>query len=75
MRHRLGFMQGRLCEPVDGLIQAFPLRDWETEFSVASGIDMHLLEWTLDHKSLYSNPIMTAEGQNKIRHYEIQQHV
>ena len=44
MRHRLGFIQGRLCEPVDGRIQAFPWRDWASEFSAASGINMHLLE-------------------------------
>ena len=60
-------MQGRLCEPVDGQIQAFPWRDWENEFSIASSIDLHLLEWTLDHEKLYDNPLMTAEGQKIIR--------
>ncbi|MBM4229335.1 MAG: TIM barrel protein [Gammaproteobacteria bacterium] len=60
-------MQGRLCEPVDGKIQAFPWRDWESEFPSAASIDLHLMEWTLDQERLYENPLMTTEGQEKIR--------
>lgn len=67
MTLQIGFMQGRLCEPVDGKIQAFPWRDWELEFSVAAAIDMHLMEWTLDHERLYDNPLMTLDGQKNIR--------
>lgn len=63
----IGFMQGRLCERVDGKIQAFPWRDWEGEFPVAAAIDIHLMEWTLDQGRLYENPLMTLEGQEKIR--------
>jgi L-ribulose-5-phosphate 3-epimerase len=66
MTHRIGFMQGRLCEPVDGKIQAFPWRDWESEFSAAAAIDLHLMEWTLDQARLYENPLMTVDGQEKI---------
>ena len=60
-------MQGRLCECVDGKIQAFPWRDWECEFPAAMAIDLHLMEWTLDQERLYENPLMTKEGQEKIR--------
>jgi hexulose-6-phosphate isomerase len=67
MSHQIGFMQGRLCERVDGKIQAFPWRDWESEFPAAVAIDLHLMEWTLDQERLYENPLMTAEGQEKIR--------
>lgn len=67
MTHQIGFMQGRLCERVDGKIQAFPWRDWESEFSAAAGIDLHLMEWTLDQDRLYENPLMTGEGQERIR--------
>lgn len=67
MINRIGFMQGRLCEPVDGKIQAFPWRHWESEFSAASAIDMNLMEWTLDQERLYENPLMTRGGQDKIR--------
>lgn len=63
----IGLMQGRLCERVDGKIQAFPWRDWESEFPAAAAIDLHLMEWTLDQERLYENPLMTTEGQKKIR--------
>ncbi len=63
----IGFMQGRLCERVDGKIQAFPWSDWESEFPAASEIDLHLMEWTLDQERLHENPLMTMEGQEKIR--------
>jgi len=67
MSHQIGFMQGRLCERVDGKIQAFPWRDWENEFPAAAAIDLHLMEWTLDQERLYENPLMAADGQEKIR--------
>ena len=60
-------MQGRLSECVNGKIQAFPWRDWEKEFSTAASIDIHLMEWTLDQARLYENPLMTVDGQKKIR--------
>jgi L-ribulose-5-phosphate 3-epimerase len=66
MTQQIGFMQGRLCERVDGKIQAFPWRDWESEFPAATSIDLHLMEWTLDQERLHENPLMTTEGQEKI---------
>lgn len=66
MRSRIGFMQGRLCDEVDGKIQAFPWKDWESEFSSAWEIGMGLMEWTLDQERLYQNPLMTADGQKNI---------
>ena len=67
MINRIGFMQGRLCDRVDGKIQAFPWREWESEFPAAAAIDLHLIEWTLDQERLYENPLMTSEGQKKIK--------
>lgn len=67
MNNNIGFMQGRLCERVDGKIQAFPWRDWENEFPAAAAINLHLMEWTLDQERLYENPLMTADGQERIR--------
>ena len=67
MSHRIGFMQGRLCECVDGKVQAFPWRDWENEFRSAAELNLHLMEWTLDQERLYENPLMTINGQRKIR--------
>jgi L-ribulose-5-phosphate 3-epimerase len=63
----IGFMQGRLCEVVDGKIQAFPWRDWEKEFSIAAAIDLYLMEWTLDQERLHENPLMVPDGQEKIQ--------
>lgn len=60
-------MQGRLCDLVDGKIQAFPWREWKKEFSAAAEIELKLMEWTLDQERLYENPLMTAEGQEEIR--------
>lgn len=65
--NNIGFMQGRLCDRVDGKIQAFPWRDWESEFPSAAAIDLHLMEWTIDQERLYENPLMTADGQKRIR--------
>lgn len=59
-------MQGRLCDQVNGLIQAFPKDDWEKEFKIANSIDIQLMEWTLDYADLYQNPLMTIEGRAKI---------
>lgn len=62
----IGFMQGRLCERVDGKIQAFPWRDWESEFEVAQRLGVPLMEWTLDQERLYENPLMTVAGRQRI---------
>jgi len=67
MKERIGFMQGRLCDLVNGKIQSFPWIDWESEFSAAAAIDFHLMEWTLDQENLHLNPLMTVAGQQRIR--------
>ncbi len=59
-------MQGRLCDQVEGKIQAFPWRDWETEFPIAKEINLNLMEWTLDQENLYENPLMNIKGREKI---------
>lgn len=64
--HLIGFMQGRLCNQVDGKIQAFPWLDWESEFSVAAKIGINAMEWTLDQEDLFINPLMTTMGQERI---------
>lgn len=66
-RDRIGFMQGRLSEPVDGKIQAFPWRQWRQEFPLARELGFGLMEWTLDQERLYENPLLTAAGQQEIR--------
>jgi len=63
----IGFMQGRLCDRVDGKIQAFPWCDWQNEFPVAQRLEISLMEWTLDQERLYENPLMTVPGRQRIR--------
>ncbi len=63
----IGFMQGRLCDRVDGKIQAFPWRDWEKEFPLARQLGIPLMEWTLDQERLHENPLMTVTGRERIR--------
>ena len=67
MKHRIGFMQGRLSPMIDGRIQAFPWANWKDEFPFAEQIDIHLMEWTLDQDRLYENPLLTEAGQAEIR--------
>ena len=67
MNHKIGFMQGRLSDPVDGQIQSFPWVSWEEEFQVAKKIDIELMEWTLDDAKLFQNPLMTHNGYSRIK--------
>ena len=41
-----GFMQGRLCDQINGQIQAFPWDEWRSEFQIASEIGFYKIEWT-----------------------------
>ena len=59
-------MQGRLSPLVDGKIQAFPAKTWQTEFKLASENGYSIIEWTLDHIGLYDNPFMTDAGRSEI---------
>jgi hexulose-6-phosphate isomerase len=67
MKPKIGFMQGRLSALVEGRIQAFPWAEWELEFARAQALDLHLMEWTLDQDRLRDNPLLTADGQARIR--------
>jgi len=65
--NEIGFMQGRLCAPVDGKIQAFPWDHWRDEFPLAQRFGFPLMEWTLDQERLHDNPVMTEGGRAEIR--------
>ncbi|WP_225579155.1 sugar phosphate isomerase/epimerase family protein [Pseudomonas sp. PDM14] len=68
----IGFMQGRLCDRVDGKIQAFPWPNWEKEFPVAQQLGISLMEWTLDQERLHENPLMSVPGRQRIRELSMQ---
>jgi L-ribulose-5-phosphate 3-epimerase len=64
---KIGFMQGRLSPLVNGRIQAFPWDHWQEEFKLASENNLKVMEWTLDQNDLHKNPLLTTEGQIKIK--------
>lgn len=47
---KLGVIQGRLSEPVDGHIQQFP-ENWEREFDLINDIGLDHMEWLVTTKS------------------------
>lgn len=67
MNTKIGYMQGRLVDRIDGRIQAFPLTTWRDEFPIAHRIGVRLVEWTLDDDQLAANPFCTGLGQAEIR--------
>jgi len=67
MKPKIGFMQGRLSPLKGKKIQAFPWNNWENEFRIGKSLNFKILEWTLDFIKLYSNPLMTKEGQKRIK--------
>ncbi len=63
---RIGFMQGRLSEPVGGKIQAFPWNEWREEFPRARALGLSRMEWTIDQDRLRENPLTTDAGRSEI---------
>jgi len=67
MNFRYGVMQGRLSKIIDNKIQAFPKKYWRFEFEKAKKLGLKSIEWTLDYKDLYKNPLLTNRGQKEIK--------
>jgi L-ribulose-5-phosphate 3-epimerase len=67
MKYNYGVMQGRLSEIVENKIQAFPNKNWKSEFSKANKLGLKSIEWTLDYKNLENNPIFSNKGRLKIK--------
>jgi hypothetical protein len=51
---KIGIIQGRLLPPVDGLIQEFPIKNWESEFEILKTIGLNHIEFIITKKS-FSN--------------------
>ena len=64
--NKIGFMQGRFSSTIDGRIQSFPLENWKKEFELAEKNNFFLMEWTLDQKNLYMNPLLSSKGRDEI---------
>ena len=65
-KNRIGFMQGRLSEPIDNKIQSFPIYTWQQEFKWANKINIKNMEWTIDYQDILKNPLMEINGTEKI---------
>lgn len=62
---KLGILQGRLSEPVDGKMQEFPIMTWKDEFSYCNALDITGIEWIITDGSAYTNPFFFAELSEK----------
>jgi L-ribulose-5-phosphate 3-epimerase len=60
-------MQGRLCDQVNGKVQAFPWLYWEDEFQKAAKLGFGAMEWTIDQERLDENPLMSKAGRKRIK--------
>ena len=61
-------MQGRLSPQYLNLIQCFPEKYWHKEFRIANKLGLKLIEWTLDYKKLFENPLFDKNKISKIRY-------
>ncbi len=61
-------MQGRLSPIIDKKIQAFPENYWISEFKKIKKLKIRNLEWTLDYKNIYSNPLFLNKGVKDINY-------
>ena len=64
--NKLGVMQGRLTPMIGNKIQFFPKKNWQKEFRLAKNLNLKYIEWTLDYKDIFFNPIFVKPDINKI---------
>ena len=67
MKLKYGIMQGRLSPLIRNKIQAFPEKYWTKEFVDIKKTGLNIIEWTLDYKNLNENPLISLDGQKKIK--------
>ena len=53
-----GVMQGRLSRQTEHGYQAFPVFEWENEFTIASSLGLEHIEWVVDPWTLAQNPLV-----------------
>tara|TARA_B100001123_G_C15344010_1_gene1036180 strand:- start:1535 stop:2353 length:819 start_codon:yes stop_codon:yes gene_type:complete len=63
----IGFMQGRLVEPVDNKIQAFPKDKWVEELNIASQNEFNKIELTVDLEGIWENPLTNKLGLKELK--------
>lgn len=55
---KLGIMQGRLTEPINGKIQEFP-KNWKIEFTLLNQLGLNHIEWIITKNSFKTNPLFS----------------
>ena len=70
MTNSIGFMEGRLSPLVDGEIQCFPWGHWEDEFQIASELGLNCVDWVLDSKDVFNNPLLDPSQSQVISNLE-----
>ena len=60
-KNKLGIMQGRLSPIIGKKIQFFPRAHWISEFKKINKLKIKNLEWTLDYKNIYNNPLFSEK--------------
>ncbi len=63
----IGIMQGRLLPPSNNVIQAFPEKGWQKEFTLARNLGLDCIEFIFDGDDYAGHPLMTDEGLREIR--------
>ena len=52
-------MQGRLVRrEIKSRLQSFPWKNWRNEIILAKKYKINFIEWTLDYKDFYKNPLI-----------------
>lgn len=67
MKKKLGFMQGRLVRDENRKIQSFPEKNWKKEFSLAKKLNLKVMEWTIDRKNIFNNPLFVKDKLKEIK--------
>lgn len=49
--NKIGILQGRLSQPINGFIQDFPSDTWEHEFELLDLLGLNHIEWVVNKKS------------------------
>ncbi len=63
----IGIIQGRLSQPINNKIQAFPWSSWEEEFSIAAEIGFDDIEFIFETENYLQNPLWTTGGLKRIK--------
>lgn len=63
---KIGIMQGRLSEPIDGELQRYPFETWADEFVIARKLGLEYIEWIYGGSYYTHNSLSTPWGLDAI---------